>query len=61
MKNSYCDPSVEDFPINLYEEEDFEFRLSSSCCGAETYKDSDGIICLNCTERCNVIEDVVVK
>lgn len=59
-QNSYCNPTVEDFPSNLYEEE-IRFQLSSDCCGAGIYREVDKIICLNCTEKCKVIEDLVLS
>ena len=60
-QNSYCDPFLEDFPSNLYEEEvkEVRFRLSSDCCGAGIYRDSQEITCLNCSEPCLVVEDIV--
>jgi hypothetical protein len=57
-KNTYCDPTFEDFPSNFYEEE-LRFRLSSDCCGAGVYRGTESITCLNCTEPCQVIEDLI--
>jgi hypothetical protein len=59
-KNSYCDPTLEDFPPNLYESE-IRFQLSSDCCGAGVYRTANSIICYNCTEPCKVIEDIVIE
>lgn len=58
--NSYCDPTVEDFPSTLYESE-IRFQLSSDCCGAGIYREVNKITCLNCTEPCCVIEDLVLS
>ena len=58
--NSYCDPTIEDFPLNLYESE-IRFQLSSDCCGTGIYHGSEAITCLNCTEPCKVIEDIVIE
>ena len=59
-KNSYCDPTLEDFPANLYEGE-IRFQLSSVCCSSGTYRETDGIVCLNCGEQCLVKEDIIIE
>ena len=59
-KNSYCDPDIEDFPPTLYEGE-LRFQLSSDCCGSGIYHGSEEITCLNCTEVCKVIEDLILS
>lgn len=60
LKNSYCDPSYEDFPSNLYEGE-MRFKLSSDCCGAGVFIGREEVTCLNCTEVCKVVEDLIIE
>ena len=59
-KNSYCDPTLEDFPVN-FDEAEIRFRLSSDCCGAGVYRSNYETTCLNCTEPCNTIEDIIIE
>lgn len=50
----------EDVPSTLYESE-IRFRYVSDCCLSGIYKNDKNTICLNCTEKCCVIEDLILS
>lgn len=50
----------EDVPRNLYESE-FFVKLVSDCCDVGIYRKEGTNTCMNCTEECDVIEDVSIE
>jgi len=51
--------AIEDVPSSFYDSE-IRFRLVSDCCNTGVYKSENENTCMNCSDSCDVLEDLII-